>query len=141
MKTKVSEENSMENDRSTNLSKPIKQASSFRNILFGVSIFLVLGTVILRLDLAPSVMVGCAVIGFNYFLTIKFVRNLLKDQKLQALDILFLLSKFGISIIILLGALNIFELPPNGILIGISNVALATIIFTLFRIINPKKLF
>jgi len=141
MISKDSEEISKVNDSSKNLSKPLKQANFFQNILLGVSIFLVLGTIILRLDLVPSVLLGCAVIGFNYFWTIKFVRNLLLDQRLQALDIVFLLTKFGISVIVLFGALNILELPANGILIGISNVALAAIIFTLFRVINSKKLF
>ena len=138
MITKVSEENSKGNDPSTNFSKPIKQANFFRNILLAISILLVLGAAILRLDLVPSVLLGCTVIGFNYFLTIKFVRKLLLGQKIQALDIFFILTKFGISVTVLFGALNILDLPPNGILIGISNVVLATIVFTLFKVINPK---
>ena len=141
MISKVSEEISKENDPTIKLSNPLNQASLFKNLLFVSSIFLVLGTAILRLDLVPSVLLGCSVIGFNYFLTIKLVRKLLLYQKLQALDIIFLLTKFGISVIVLFGALIILELPPNGLLIGISNVALATIIFTLFRVISPKKFF
>jgi len=141
MISKNSEEISKENDSSISLSNPLKQANFFQNILLGVSILLVLGTLILRLDLVPSVLLGCTVIGFNYFWTIKFVRNLLLYQKLQALDVVFILTKFGISVIVLFGALNILDLPANGILIGISNVVLATIIFTLFRVISPKKLF
>ena len=122
------------------LSVPMKQANFFQNVLLVVSFFLVLGTAILHLDLVPSVLLGCAVVGFNYFWTIKFVRKLLIDQKFQALDIIFILTKFGISVIVLFGALNILELPPNGILIGISNVVLATIVFTLFKVISPKKI-
>ena len=122
-------------------SKPIKQANFFQNLLLIISIFLVLGTAILHLDLVPSVLLGCTIIGFNYFLTRKLVRKLLLDQKLQALDIVFIITKFGISVIVIFGALYVFELSPNGLLIGISNVALATVIFALFKVISPKKLF
>ena len=138
MISKVSEKISKGNDPAIKISNPLNQANLFKKLLLGSSILLVLGTTILRLDLVPSVLLGCSIIGFNYFWTIKLVRKLLLDQKLQALDIVFILTKFGISGIVLLGALNILELPPNGILIGISNVALATIIFTLFRVISPK---
>jgi len=125
---------------SKNISKSLKQANFFQNLLLGVSIFLVLGTAVLHLDLVPSVLLGCTVVGFNYFLTIKFVRKLLLEKKLQALDIIFILTKFGISVIVLFGALKYFEISPNGLLIGISNVAFATIIFIIFRVIHPKKL-
>ena len=137
MTSKISENSPKKEDLRRKFSKQLKQAHFFQNLLLGVSILLVLGTAILHLDLVPSVLLGCSVIGFNYFWTVKFVRNLLLDQKLQALDILFILTKFGISIIIIFGALNILQLPPNGILIGISNVALAAIIFTFFRVIRP----
>ena len=122
-------------------SHPIKQATFFQNLLVITSIILVFGTAIFHLDLVPSVLLGCSIIGFNYFLTRKLVRKLLLDQKLQALDIVFIISKFALSVIVLFGALYIFELSPNGLLIGISNVALATVIFTFFKVISPKKLF
>jgi len=125
---------------SKKMSKSLKQANFFQNLLLGVSIFLVLVTAFLHLDLVPPVLLGCTVVGFNYFLTIKFVRKLLLEKKLQALDIIFILSKFGISVLVLFGALEYFELSANGLLIGISNVAIATIIFIIFRVINPKKL-
>ena len=120
-------------------SSPIKQADFFRNLLLSISIILVAGTAILQLDLVPSVLLGSVVIGFNYFLTMRFVRKLLLDQKLLTLDILFILTKFGISVIVLFGALKYLELSPRGLLIGLSNVAIATMIFTFIRVINPQK--
>jgi len=139
MTSKFSENSPKKEDLRRKFSKQLKQAHFFQNLLLGVSILLVLGTAILHLDLVPSVLLGCCVIGFNYFWTVKFVRNLLLDQKLQALDILFILIKFGISIIVLFGALNFLSLSPKGLLIGISNVALATVIFTFYRVISPIK--
>ena len=117
----------------------IKQADFFRNLLLGISIILVAGTAIFQLDLMPSVMLGCAVIGFNYYWTVKFVQKLLLERKLFALDLLFIFTKFAISVIILFGALTYLELPPMGLLIGLSNVALAAIVYSFVRVINPHK--
>ena len=105
----------------------------------GISIILVAGTAIFQLDLLPSVMVGCAVIGFNYYWTVKFVQKLLLERKLFVLDLLFILTKFTISVIVLFGALTYLKLPPMGLLIGLSNVALATIMYSFVRVMNPHK--
>ena len=120
-------------------SSHIKQAGFFRNLLLGISIILVAGTAIFQLDLMPSVMLGCAVIGFNYYWTVKFVQKLLLERKLFALDLLFILTKFAISVIVLFGALTYLELPPMGLLIGLSNVALAAIVYSFVRVMNPHK--
>ena len=120
-------------------SNPILQADFFRNLLLSVSVILVAGTTILQLDLVPSVLLGSIVVGFNYFWTMKFVRKLLLDRKLLALDLLFILTKFGISVIVLFGALKYFELSPRGLLIGLSNVAIATIFYSFLRVMNPQK--
>jgi len=116
-----------------------KQADFFRNLLLGISIILVAGTAIFHLDLMPSVMLGCAVIGFNYYWTVKFVQKLLLERKLFALDLLFIITKFAISVIVLFGALTYLELPPMGLLIGLSNVALAAIVYSFVRVMNPHK--
>jgi len=124
---------------STEVDGQIKQAYFFRNLLFAASIILVAGTATFNLDLLPSVLLGCGVIGFNYFLTMQFVRKLLRERKLQALDLLFSFTKFGITIIILFVAMQYFELSPGGLLIGLSNIALAVIIYSFFRVIRPQK--
>lgn len=120
-------------------SSHIKQADFFRNLLLGISIILVAGTAIFQLDLMLSVMLGCAVIGFNYYWTVKFVQKLLLERKLFALDLLFILTKFAISVIVLFVALTYLELPPMGLLIGLSNVALAAIVYSFVRVMNPHK--
>ena len=120
-------------------SSHIKQADFFRNLLLGISIILVAGTAIFQLDLMPSVMLGCAVIGFNYYWTVKFVQKLLLERKLFALDLLFILTKFVISVIVLFGALTYLELSPMGLLIGLSNVALAAIVFSFVRVMSPQN--
>ena len=118
----------------------IKQADFFRNLLLGISIILVAGTAIFQLDLMPSVMLGCTVIGINYYWTVKFVQKLLLERKLFTLDLLFILTKFAISVIVLFGALTYLKLPPMGLLIGLSNVALAAITYSFVRVINPQNI-
>ena len=128
-----------ENLNSVKKSSYIKQADFFRNLLLGISIILVAGTAIFQLDLMPAVMLGCAVIGFNYYWTVKFVQKLLLERKLFAMDLLFILTKLAISVIVLFGSLTYLKLPPMGLLIGLSNVALAAIMYSFVRVMNPHK--
>ena len=83
-------------------------------------------------------MLGCAVVGFNYYWTVKFVQKLLLERKLFALDLLFVLTKFAISVIVLFGALTYLELSPMGLLMGLSNVALAAIVFLFCQSYEPS---
>ena len=116
----------------------IKHAQLFQNLLLGVSIFLILGTAIFALDLILSVVLGCLVIGFNFVWTRQFVRRLLKEGKLLPLDLLFYLTKFAISVIFMFAALTYIDLSPGGLLIGLSNIGLATIILSFIRMIPSK---
>ena len=124
---------------STQESGKFQQAYFFRNLLLCVSIILAVGTAIFNLDLLPPVLLGCGVIGFNYFWTMQFVRKMLLERKLQALDLLFPLAKFGISVMILFVALQYLELSPWGLLIGLSNLPLAAIIYSFIRVMHPQK--
>ena len=116
----------------------IKHAQLFQNLLLGVSIFLILGTAIFALDLILSVVLGCLVIGFNFVWTKQFVRKLLKEGKLLPLDLLFYLTKFVISVIFMFAALTYLDLSPGGLLIGLSNIGLATIILSFIRMMPSK---
>ena len=116
----------------------IKHAHLFQNLLLGVSIVLILGTAIFALDLILSVVLGCLVIGFNFLWTRLFVRKLLKEGKLLPLDLLFYLTKFVISVIFMFAALTYLDLSPGGLLIGLSNIGLATIILSFIRMMPSK---
>ena len=116
----------------------LKHVHLFQNLLLGVSIVLVLGTAIFALDLILSVVLGCLVIGFNFVWTRQFVRKLLKEGKLLPLDLLFYLTKFVISVIFMFAALTYLDLTPGGLLIGLSNIGLATIILSFIRMMTSK---
>ena len=83
-------------------------------------------------------MLGCLVIGFNFLWTRQFVRKLLKEGKLLPLDLLFYLTKFVISVIFMFAALTYLELSPGGLLIGLSNIGLATIVLSFIRMMPSK---
>ena len=116
----------------------IKHDQLFQNLLLGVSIVLILGTAIFALDLILSVVLGCLVIGFNFVWTRQFVRKLLKEGKLLPLDLLFYLTKFVISVIFMFAALTYLDLSPGGLLMGLSNIGLATIILSFIRMMTSK---
>ena len=116
----------------------IKHVHLFQNLLLGVSIVLILGTAIFALDLILSVVLGCLVIGFNFVWTRQFVRKLLKEGKLLPLDLLFYLTKFVISVIFMFAGLTYLDLSPGGLLIGLSNIGLATIILSFIRMMPSK---
>ena len=116
----------------------IKHANLFQNLLLGVSIVLIMGTAVFALDLILSVVLGCLVIGFNFLWTRQFVRKLLKEGKLLPLDLFFYLTKFVISVIFMFAALTYLELSPGGLLIGLSNIGLATIVLSFIRMMPSK---
>ena len=116
----------------------IKHTHLFQNLLLGVSTVLILGTAIFALDLILSVVLGCLVIGFNFVWTRLFVRKLLKEGKLLPLDLLFYLTKFVISVIFMFAALTYLDLSPGGLLIGLSNIGLSTIILSFIRMMPSK---
>ena len=115
-----------------------KHSDLFQNLMLGVSVVLILGTAIFALDLILSVVLGCLVIGFNFLWTRQFVRKLLKESKLLPLDLLFYLTKFVISVIFMFAALTYLDLSPGGLLIGLSNIGLATIILSFIRMMTYK---
>ena len=117
----------------------LKQVYVFRNLLFAASVVLIAGTAIFSIDLLAPVLLGCGVVGFNYFWTMQFVRKLLQERKFQALDLLFSFTKFGISVIILFVAMQYFDFSPEGLLIGLSNIALAILIYSFIRLMDHQK--
>ena len=114
----------------------LNQEYVFRNFLFFATTIIVVGTSIFSIDLLPSVLLGCGVIGFNYFWTTLLVRKFLVEKKLKVIDVFFSIAKFGISITILFVAIEYLELSPGGLLIGLLNIILATIIYSFVRVMR-----
>ena len=115
---------------------PSDQVRTLYTILLTVSGILILLTGILKLDYLLGVFLGCSVVGLNFHWTVVFVRNLIQDKKVQPLNLIFYLTKFAISALVLFGALNNFEIPPLGLIIGLSNILLAVVAYS---VINSMK--
>ena len=103
---------------------PSDQVRTLYNILLTVSGILILLAGILKLDYLLGVFLGCSVVGLNFHWTVVFVRNLIQYKKVQPLNLIFYLTKFAISALVLFGAINYFEIPPLGLIIGLSNILL-----------------
>ena len=115
---------------------PSDQVRTLYTILLTVSGILILLAGILKLDYLLGVFLGCSVVGLNFHWTVVFVRNLIHDKKVQPLNLIFYLTKFAISALVLFGAINYFETPPLGLIIGLSNILLAVVAYS---VINSMK--
>ncbi|MEC8187739.1 MAG: ATP synthase subunit I [SAR324 cluster bacterium] len=115
---------------------PSDQVRTLYIILLTVSGILILLAGILKLDYLLGVFLGCSVVGLNFHWTVVFVRNLIQDKKVQPLNLIFYLTKFAISALVLFGAINYFEIPPLGLIIGLSNILLAVVAYS---VINSMK--
>ena len=102
---------------------PSDQVRTLYTIFLTVSGILILLAGILKLDYLLGVFLGCSVVGLNFHWTVVFVRNLIHDKKIQSLNLIFYLTKFAISALVLFGAINYFEIPPLGLIIGLSNIS------------------
>ena len=115
---------------------PSDQVRTLYIILLTVSGILIQLAGILKLDYLLGDFLGCSVVGLNFHWTVVFVRNLIHDKKVQPLNLIFYLTKFAISALVLFGALNNFEIPPLGLIIGLSNILLAVVAYS---VINSMK--
>ena len=116
-----------------------QQVVTFRNVLLGVSIFLICASALYELDIVPAVLLGCGILGLNFHWTMLFVRKLLVIRKLTTLDLIFYLTKFGVSVIVLYVALDHLELSPIGLLIGLSNIAFTAVNYSGIAVIRPQN--
>ena len=115
---------------------PSDQVRTLYIILLTVSGILNLLAGILKLDYLLGVFLGCLVVGLNFHWTVGFVRDLIHDKKVQPLNLIFYLTKFAISALVLFRAINYFEIPPLGLIIVLSNILLAAVAYS---VINSMK--
>ena len=115
---------------------PSDQVRTLYTILLTVSGILILLAGILKLDYLLGVFLGCSVVGLNFHWPVVFVRNLIHDKKVQPLNLIYYMIMFAISALGLFGAINYFKIPPLGLSIGLSNILLAVVAYS---VINSMK--
>ena len=103
-------------------------------ILLGVSVALVaLAWVLGGLDMAEGALLGCLLVGMNLMGTVAFIRLVLRDRRYKALLIGSFIVKFGLTLVVLYIAMLRLNMSAIGILIGLSSMLVASLIYTMSR--------
>ncbi len=106
-------------------------------ILIIVSLVLIAGTALLRLDFLPATLLGSTVVGLNFYWTRRIVLKVFYKENIKWRMFLVYVFKFGLSAIVLYVALAYFQLSPIGLLIGLSNIVLTMLIYSVVSIFHP----
>lgn len=118
--------------------KAIAPVNEVGIILIIVSIFLIGGTAILKLDFLPATLIGTLIVGLNFYWTRHIVLKFFKGKHIKRRMLIFYFLKFGISVAVLFTALIYFQLSAIGMLIGVSNIALAVMIYSVVNVFRTE---
>ena len=116
----------------------VKSVNEIAILLLAVSGVLVLGTVWLRLDIIFAVLLGASVICLNFFLTRHVVLKFILHKNLKRRLLILYGIKFGLSGAVLYVAVVHFKLSGFGVLIGVSNIAIAIFIYAIKQSVFPS---
>ncbi|MDX2469944.1 MAG: hypothetical protein QNL04_05135 [SAR324 cluster bacterium] len=90
----------------------------------------------LGLDLALGSLVGCVVVGLNFFLSQRVAAKILYDDAGTSFALIIYVFKLGASVVILFVAVQKFGIKLEGILIGLSTVVIGVLINSMMT--KPK---
>lgn len=108
-------------------------------LLILVSGILFLIITFLELDFLVSTLLGSTITGLNFFWTRRLIPALFSEKHVRGRVLLFYLLKFGISILVLYYAIVWYSIPPVGVLIGISNLPIAIMLYLLIKLLFPQQ--
>ena len=108
-----------------------------RNLLFVVSAGLALATSPFGLDVVVGALIGSTVVVLNVLGSAWPIRQLLLHQRIHPMLVLFQLLKLGLSGVVLYLAILHFEVPATGLLIGLSNIILTSLLYTVLNSRSP----
>ena len=100
-------------------------------IIINIATYFALG-----LDLALGSLVGCVVVGLNFFLSQRVAAKILYDEAGTSFALLIYVFKLGASVVILFVAVQKFGIRLEGILIGLSTVVIGVVINSMMS--KPK---
>lgn len=83
------------------------------------------------LDFTMGVLLGFFVVLFNVFWTKNLVKTIILTGKSKKLFTFFYIFKFGLTGGVLIVAVLRFEMDPFGVLVGLSALMLATVLFAI----------
>jgi peptidoglycan/LPS O-acetylase OafA/YrhL len=103
-------------------------------ILLAVSTVLIgLAYALGDLDMAKGALLGSVLVGMNLMGTVAFIRMVLRDRRYKALLFASFISKFGLTMVVLYIAILRLDMSALGILIGLSSMLLASLIYAALR--------
>ena len=108
-----------------------------RNLLFVVSAGLALATSPFGLDVVVGSLIGSTVVVLNVLGSAWPIRQLLLHQRIHPMLVLFQLLKLGLSGVVLYVAILHFEVSATGLLIGLSNIILTSLLYTVLNSRSP----
>ena len=108
-----------------------------RNLLFVVSAGLALATSPFGLDVVVGSLIGSTVVVLNVLGSAWPIRQLLLHQRIHPMLVLFQLLKLGLSGVVLYLAILHFEVSATGLLIGLSNIILTSLLYTVLNSGSP----
>jgi hypothetical protein len=81
------------------------------------------------LDMAEGALLGSGLVALNLMGTVAFIRMVLRDRRYRALLFVSFIAKFGLTMAALYIAIVRFGMSAVGILIGLSSLLLASLLY------------
>ncbi len=97
------------------------------------TVLIVLAWLLGGLDMAEGALLGCVLVGVNLLGTVAFIRMVLRDGRYKALLFVSFIAKFGGTMVVLYLAIVRYGLSAVGILIGLSSMLLASLLYAAIR--------
>lgn len=99
------------------------------------TVILNVGVILFHLDFLLASLLGSLLVGINFYWTQSMLRRILLTNSVQTKVIALYALKFGVSVVVVYMAIAIFKLSGIGIVIGVSNIALTSFIYPLYRFV------
>jgi len=113
---------------------PASSLVIFARILAIVSGVLVVGGLIWQgIDFALGVLLGCGIVGLNFWWTRRVIAKALRGDHAKARLWISFLAKFGFTVVILFVAILHLNINPVGILVGVSSLVVTGFAFAFVR--------
>lgn len=118
----------------TGVPKPLGGLRLFSRLLLIVSAVLVAGAYLLRgIDFSLGVLLGSGIVVLNYLWSIRVFSRILGEAQSRARLGVSWVLKFGVTALVLYVAVVRLGMQPVGIIVGVSAVVIAGLLFAVVR--------
>ena len=103
--------------------------------LMVATVILNVGVTVFHLDFLLASLLGSLLVAINFYWTQSMLRKILLTNSVHTKVIVLYALKFGVSVVVVYMAIVMFKLSGIGIVIGVSNIALTSVIYPLYRFV------